>query len=263
MTEQHSRADADRAPMRCGLDPRAQMTPDDLVVVNGFTAYLHAGQAADNLTTIVRHWDDLTEAVALRENPDWPPTMGIQRLREPDETGDGRRGDVQRLPIRPEVLDAMREITDALTELADHVASQVQRPPVTVSTRPGWTDDLHRQAVALAAQDAADPRRWRIGHPANTAVGAAGWLLTRLAPMDGPFRPLHDQQHRHIADIAAACALTTTRLLRTARLTTKTGRTHDGCGGALLITGGDGTDPAVVCARCERTWTPATARQAK
>lgn len=186
--------------------------------------------------------------------------MGIQRLREPDEFGDGRPGDVRQLPIAPEVLDAMREITDTLTELTDHTASQIQRQPIYASTRQGWTDDLHRQAVLLAARDAADPRRWRIGHTTNTAVQAATWLLARLdGPTDGPFRPLNTAQSRLIADVAAACAITTNRILHIARRRASTGRQHDGCGGDITIEGGDGGEPGAVCGRCGRTWHLTTA----
>jgi hypothetical protein len=212
-------------------------------------------QAADNLTLIAAHWDDLHDALTTRQTHDWPPTMGLTKLREPDEDGD-RLGDVRSLPIRADVFDAMQHITSALVELADQIAAEVQRPTLNAATGKGWTDPIHREVVLLAARDAADTRRWRYTGQ-RTAPQAAAWLHDRLAGEPGPFRPLHDGHRARIADIAAACAITVQRILRTARQAVSTGQ-QCACGGEIEIHGGDGTDPAVKCASCGRTWTPQT-----
>jgi hypothetical protein len=215
--------------------------------------------AADHLTLIAQHWDDLHDALTTRQTHDWPPTMGLTKLREPDEDGD-RLGDVRQLPIREDVFDAMQAIEEALVDLADQIAEQIQREPLRVPLGRGWTDDIHRQAALLAARDAADTRRWRYTGQ-RTAIQAAAWLHARIGDAPGPFRPLHDSHRARIADTAAACAITTQRILRTARQAVPTGQ-QCACGGEIEIHGGDGTDPAVRCADCGRTWTPQTSNAA-
>lgn len=210
---------------------------------------------AEALQAILDHWGDLHDALGTRQADTWPPTMGLTTMREPDEHGD-RLGDVRTLPIRPDVFDAMQHIADALTTLADQIAVDVQRPPLTAHTRRGWIDDIHRQVVLLAARDAADTRRWRY-QGARTATDAAAWLLGRLADAPGPFRPLNDSHREHIDAVATACAITTQRILRLAREAVGTGQSC-ACGGELELHGGDGTDPAVKCADCGRTWTDRT-----
>ncbi|MDT0306853.1 hypothetical protein RM780_07735 [Streptomyces sp. DSM 44917] len=213
--------------------------------------------AATHLQLLLDHWPDLEDALTARQATDWPPSMGIQRLREPDETGDGRVGDVQRLPIRADVFDAMQEITRALVDLADQIAAEIQRPPAAPFRPASSLDETGRRLAALAGHDAADARRWRYTGQ-RTATQAATWLNARYTNQPGPAAPLRDAHRTAIADVAAACAVTTTRLLRTARLTTPTGRQHDGCGGQLIVSGGDGQMPAVECDRCHRTWKPGT-----
>src|SRR5690606_1321363 len=94
-------------------------------------------------------------------------------------------------PLNLDALDAARTTELALLGTADHIATVAQRPAVTVTTRQGWTDDLHRQAALLAARDQADPRRWSLTDTATrTPVHAAVWLQQRLDGLPGPFRPL-------------------------------------------------------------------------
>jgi hypothetical protein len=200
--------------------------------------------------------------------------MGIQRLREPDDAGDGRIGDVRPLVVNVDVVDAMQDITDQLLGLADHIASQIQRPIITPAPRDaGWTptDIARRNAVAL--EDATDARRWRyaIGSPdihsrpvpergrpiPRAAPGAASWLAHRLgARPGGPFAPLALQHLRAITDTVIPAASRIETLLRIARRSTSTGRTHDGCGGNITVSGGDGADPEARCEACGRTWRP-------
>lgn len=221
---------------------------------------MDASPARTALQTIVERWPDLTAALATRQNSDWPPSMGISRMREPDETGDGRIGDVRTLPIDVDVLDTMVAIEAALVALADRIASDIQRPAMSHAPRDaGWPLPDRALRDALADRDAADPRRWRYTGQ-RTAPAAATWLAQRLtARPGGPHRPLTLGHVRSIEDISRASASRIDRLLRTARRTTSTGRQHDGCGGTLHLSGGDGTDPEVVCDRCARSWRPAAA----
>ncbi|WP_049566817.1 hypothetical protein [Streptomyces sp. SBT349] len=212
------------------------------------------------LTTIATLWPHLADAVAQRQNTEWPPAMGITKLREPDEFGDGRPGDVRTLPLNVDVFDAMADITGALVALADHVAADTQRPAMSHAPRDRqWTPGDRQQRDHLADTDAADPRRWRYTGT-RTAPHAARWLHDRLVSRPGgPFRPLSLQHVHRIETTATAAAQRIEQLLRIARRTTSTGRQHDGCGGNILVSGGDGTDPEAHCDRCGRTWRPAIA----
>ena len=214
-----------------------------------------------HLATIVGLWPLLADAVGARPQTDWPPAMGISRMRGPDEAGDGRIGDVRPLPINVDVHDAMTAITEQLVELADQIAAETQRPAMSHAPR-GWPAADRQRRDELADQDAADPRRWRyVG--TRSAPAAAQWLAHRIdATPGGPFAPLSLQHLHAIERAATGAADRIEQLLRIARRTTATGRTHDGCGGDLMVSGGDGGDPAVECADCGRHWTLANAAAA-
>ncbi|KAB8162937.1 hypothetical protein FH609_004215 [Streptomyces sp. 3MP-14] len=208
------------------------------------------------LTNVIALWPLLADAVGARPAGDWPPAMGISRLREPDEAGDGRPGDVRPLPISVDVFDAMTEITERLVDLADRIAADTQRPAMSHAPRTaGWPAADRERRDQLADADAADPRRWRYTGQ-RSAPAAAQWLAHRLsAKPGGPFAPLALQHLHQIQRAAETAADRIETLLRIARRTTATGRTHDGCGGDLMVSGGDGTDPAIDCDACGRRWT--------
>lgn len=222
--------------------------------------------ALAHLQRIVTHWDDLAEALGAPNTATWPPS-GLrnylaaldamdaaetaeqrtqQRLAERNPAQLGERP----VPISLRVYDTMRAVEAALVHITDQVASDIQRPALTVAnTRRGWQDEIQIAAVALAMRDRDDARRWHFGGT-RTAVQAAVWLAHRLRGHDGPFRPVtvaHIEQIDRIAESGAQRIENTLSMRRRAR---QLDEPCPHCRGRLRIEGGDGTDPAVRCTAC-------------
>lgn len=203
--------------------------------------------AVQHLQLVVHHWQDLHALRTTRPHDAWPPPSLQTYLRTVDEYDPQDRS----APVRLHVVDTIRAVEGALLDLADQTAATAQRPVIHApAAGRGWSDDAHRQALLLAARDAADPRRWQYTG-ARTAPAAATWLTARLANHPGPFRRLTDGQRERIALIAAGAADRVQHALGTARRTAALGR-DCACGGGLILEGGDGQPPAVVCQSCGR-----------
>lgn len=223
--------------------------------------------SAEDLDTITERWTTLAEAAGTRTVTSWPPAMGITRLLDEEERQAlaEERADTnpdapgpRPTPVDVNVLDVMTTIETGLVTAADWLASRVQRPVVTAATGRGWSDDLHRQVVLLAAKDAADPRRWRFTGQRD-APAAAEWLALRLRAAPGPFRALDEGEQEAVARVAAMGVEMVRRTLGEARRTEAVPEPCPApCGGQLVVEGGDGTPPVVRCEDCGRTWTEAT-----
>ncbi|MEU0808764.1 hypothetical protein [Streptomyces sp. NPDC005970] len=182
-----------------------------------------------------------------------------------DHVGDGRghpiRPDrdhpgpgVSPAPVSVAILDTMRDVEQQLIHCADVIASEIQRPAMSRAPRgASWAPEEIARRDQLAAQDAADPRRWR--YPGTrSAVYAAAWLAARLEDVPGPFLPLGASRAARIAAVAAAAAARVETALRIARRAAAVDWPCPHCRGQLEVHGGDGQPPAVRCADCGRTW---------
>ncbi|MYW48858.1 hypothetical protein [Streptomyces sp. SID161] len=223
--------------------------------------------AADDLDTITDRWTTLQERAGTRPSTTWPPAMGITRLMTDEERADqaAERADTapdapgpRPTPVDVNVLDVMTTIETGLVTAADWLANRIQRPAFTAPTGRGWNDDTHRAAVLLAAKDAADPRRWTYTG-ARTAPDAAEWLALRLRDAPGPFRRLDEGERQAVAAVASSGAELIRKTLGDARQRTTVPHPCPGCAGQLVVEGGDGTPPVVLCEDCGRTWTETTA----
>ncbi|MFP3990673.1 hypothetical protein U9R90_25050 [Streptomyces sp. E11-3] len=218
---------------------------------------------ARHLLTCIRHWPDLADAVGARQHPTWPPTMGIARLiddqdradhaaalrvleRSPDQIG------WTAAPIHIDTADAMRAIEAALVECADVTAAVVQRSPMPLAPR-WWPATDRARRDQLAREDATDRRRWRyVG--TRTAPYAAAWLLARVQGAGGPFRPLDEEQHRHIARVAQGAAERVERALDLAACRAPLADPCPDCQGVIEMHGGSGAPPVAHCTGCGTTW---------
>ncbi|MFI7014407.1 hypothetical protein [Streptomyces sp. NPDC050164] len=224
--------------------------------------------AADDLDTITERWPTLHEAAGTRPTTTWPPAMGITRLMTEEERQEqaAERADTnpdapgpRPTPIDVDVLDVMTTIETGLLTTADWLAERVQRPAFRATTGRGWSDDVHRQVVLLAAKDAADPRRWKYTGQRD-APTAAEWLSLRLRNAPGPFRALDEGERQAVENVARMGVELLRRTLGEARR--KEAVPHpcpQPCGGQLVVEGGDGAPPVVRCEDCGRTWTEAAA----
>ncbi|MCQ6250886.1 hypothetical protein [Streptomyces malaysiensis] len=175
-----------------------------------------------------------------------------------DQPGPG----VSPAPISVDILDTMRNVEQQLVHLADIIAAEIQRPAMSHTPlsgrRPrhlgGWTPAERTRRDQLAAQDAADPRRWRFPGGPRSAVYAAAWLAARIEGVPGPFLSLGPLRAARIATVAAAAAARVEGALRIARRTTAVDWPCPVCRGQLEVHGGDGEPPVVWCAGCGRTW---------
>ncbi|MFB7776897.1 hypothetical protein [Streptomyces bauhiniae] len=220
--------------------------------------------AADQLDTITERWATLADRAGDRPATTWPPAMGITRLMSEEERAEqaAERLDTdpdapgpRPAPIDVNVLDVMTTIETGLLEAADAIAERVQRPAYRAQTGRGWTDNAHRELALLAARDSADPRRWRLTGQ-RTAPDAAEWLALRLRDQPGPFRPLDQMERELVAAVAATAAELLRKTLGDARQRTVVPHPCPmPCGGQLVVEGGDGEPPLVLCEDCGRTWT--------
>jgi hypothetical protein len=222
--------------------------------------------AADDLDTITERWTTLQDRAGDRPTTTRPPAMGITRLLDDEErqalvdehadTNPDAPGP-RPVPVDLDVLDIMTTIETGLVTAADWLAERVQRPAFRAPTGHGWSDDVHRAAVLLAAKDAADPRRWKFTGQ-RSAPNAAEWLACRLRDQPGPFRKLDEGERQAVTEIAASGAELIRRTLGDARRTQAVPEPCPmPCGGQLVVEGGDGEPPVVRCEDCARTWTEA------
>ncbi|MFD4934472.1 hypothetical protein [Streptomyces virginiae] len=205
--------------------------------------------ALAQLDLIATHWTDLHQLRTARPHDAWPPASLQAYLRTVEEYDPADRS----APVRLHVIDTIRTVELVLIPLADRVAARVQRPVINTATGRGWSDDLHRQAALLSAKDSANPARWQyLG--VRTGRQAAAWLAARLRAVPGPFRPLNLREVEEIERAAEGAAERVEHALGIRRRTVGTGRPC-GCGTELLLEGGDGRPPTLVCPACERTLT--------
>jgi hypothetical protein len=223
-----------------------------------------------HLQTVIRHWTDLRDALETQQTDTWPPRGRLAYLAALDEAdaelvrADDRAEHAERnanslgerpVPLRLPVLDTIRGVQAALVETADTIAgSGLQRPiyiPQNVGR--GWTDELHRQLLLLAAKDAADKRRWRF-RGERSAADAAGWLLARVKGEPGPFRPLTEAHHRRITSVAQEAAARVEKALGLARQDDAVPRPCPRCGQPLTLHHGGGEPPEVTCKGGCRPW---------
>jgi hypothetical protein len=219
--------------------------------------------AATHLTTVITRWPDLVDALTTRQNPGWPPAMGITKVLDREDQAERaaqerleRREYGDRLvtlgaspaPIDINIVDVMQTVEADLVYLADVIAAEVQRAPI--SRAPAhWLlcDQLRRNK--LAREDRDDPRRWR--YPGyRDAPTAATWLRDRLAGAPGPFLPLGSIRADRITTVAAQAAEHIERALALARRSDRLDRPCPHCRGVLVVEGGDGQPPAVRCENC-------------
>lgn len=168
------------------------------------------------------------------------------------------------IPIRLHVYEVMRTVEAALVEVADRTARAVQRHPIqppaprraayakTRADRVMWAD--HAQRIEAARADAFDPRRWRYTGT-RTAPYAALWLLGRVTGRPGPFRPLDEQQARHIKHVALKARHRIEQALDTGAETAQLAPPCPDCGGTITVHGGAGSSPLANCAQCGGIWT--------
>jgi hypothetical protein len=152
----------------------------------------------------------------------------------------------------------MRTVETNLVYLADVLAQEIQRPPMAKAPT-FWLPADQARRNALAAQDAADPRRWRY-RQTRSAVYAAAWLRNRAQGDAGPFLPLGHARLQRIAAAARQAQEQVLQALDGVRRAQVVDRPCPLCGGVLGMSSGDGDAPLVVCFGCRQEWTlPAAA----
>ncbi|GAA2392028.1 hypothetical protein [Streptomyces coeruleofuscus] len=150
---------------------------------------------------------------------------------------------------RPTPVDVyvLMTIETGLVTTADWLAERVKRPAFRAATGQGWSDDVHRQVVLLAAKDSADPRRWKFTGQ-RSAPEAAEWLSLRFRNSPGPFRTLAEGERQAVENVARMGAELIRRTLGEARRTEAVPHPCPlPCGGQLVVEGGDGAPPVVRC----------------
>ncbi|MFE2936679.1 hypothetical protein [Streptomyces sp. NPDC059278] len=201
--------------------------------------------AAHDLHAIITTWPALADALTTQTGDTWPPAGRITthiRDRGLDDTPqrgarDGSGTGESPAPCRIDILDSMQAVHEQLLDCADAVAEVVQLAPAG--------DELAR------LRSAHDPRRWRwSGHrpdPQYTAL----WLFGRVQGAPGPFQPLPGRTRLLIDETAQTALSRIERALQLTRLTTAVD-TPCACGGRILLHGGDGSLPHLICSACGR-----------
>lgn len=229
---------------------------------------------AIHLQFVIDSWPHLTEMLTTRHATTWPPAMGIQQYvlngaDEPDAIEEEQRTralariaeradsgytlGASPAPIRLQVVDTMRTVDRELVYATDVLAQEIQRQPMAKAPA-HWPAADRAKRDELAAQDAADPRRWRY-RESRTAVAAAVWLLGRVERQPGPFLPLGSTQARRIGAASARAHEQIKRALGGVRQAQVVDRPCPLCGGTLGMSSGDGEAPLVACFGCQQTWT--------
>lgn len=222
---------------------------------------------SQHLGTIATSWTDLRDALGT------PTTIGglgqglrnyLARLdqydaieaaalrmleRSPEQIG------ARPVPISLRVYDTMRAIEAGLAECADQIAAEAQIEPTPFPTK-DWPADDRARRTARARADLADPRRWRFRGTTPPAPYTALWLLARVERRPGPFRPLTEAQHRHIANVARGAVQRMEAVLDLADGKRELSEEHTcACGGRIEVYGGAGATPVARCQGCGALWT--------
>ncbi|MFE7347500.1 hypothetical protein [Streptomyces fimicarius] len=201
--------------------------------------------AARDLHSIITTWPQLHDALTTQSGDTWPPAGRMTthiRDRGLDDTPlrgarDGTGTGESPAPCRIDIIDTMQAVHEQLLDTADAVAEVVQLAPAG--------DPLTEM------RDRYDPRRWRWTGRRPEPRYAALWLLGRVQGAPGPFRPLPDRSRLLIADTARDALGRIERALQLTRLTALVGE-RCACGGKVLLHGGDGALPHLICSRCGR-----------
>ncbi len=229
---------------------------------------------AEHLSTVIRHWPDLHDALGGGAAPTWPPAGRMSDYLRSLEQHDADQLEAERhralalrtlerdpaqlgerpIPIRLTIHETMRVVQAALVETADQIAGSVQRPVMGLLPD-GYPAADRARREQLVMQDRRDPRRWSWTGTRPDAPHAALWLLGRVQGSPGPFRPLTGPQRDHIAAVARGCAQRIEQALDVGTRTAQLARPCPDCGGRLQLHGGAGTPPVAHCTRCGHTWT--------
>ncbi|TLQ43468.1 hypothetical protein [Streptomyces marianii] len=232
---------------------------------------------ATHLRTIATLWTDLRDALAT---PTTPAGFGIGlrgylatleehdleearalRALERDPAQIGQRP----VPINLHIHDTLHAVEAALIDTADRIARDNQRTPVqplrphsgfyaTAKEARIAAEDRARRA-RLAAADAIHPQRWRFTGR-RTGPYAALWLCARVHGITWPGRALTEQQHQHVASVAAGALLRMETALDLADQRRELTAQHPcQCGGTIEVYGGAGAAPVARCKGCGALWT--------
>ncbi|SDM47056.1 hypothetical protein SAMN04487981_101626 [Streptomyces sp. cf386] len=237
--------------------------------------------AAHHLTTVIRHWTDLVDALGGTSAPVWPPAgrmsdylraldeldadeleaerhraLALRTLeRDPSQIGE------RPIPIRLTVHETMRIVQAGLIECADQVAAVVQRP-VMGPLPAGYPKADRERRELLVIQDRNDRRRWSWTGTRPGAPYAALWLLGRVQGAPGPFRPLPAPEAQLIANVARGAAERIEHVLDVGERTATLAQTCPRmikvvfpCNGRIEMYGGAGAPPVARCTECGHVWT--------
>ncbi|MFB8035897.1 hypothetical protein ACFC5Z_23700 [Streptomyces sp. NPDC056004] len=201
--------------------------------------------AAHDLHAIITTWPSLTDALTTQTGDTWPPAGRMTthiRDRGLDDTPqrgarDGSGTGESPAPCRIDILDTMQAVHEQLLDCADAVAEVVQLDPAG--------NELDR------LRSARDPRRWRFTGRRPEPQYVALWLFGRIQGAPGPFRPLPGRTRLLIEETARDGLSRVERALQLTRLTTAVD-TPCSCGGRILLHGGDGGLPHLICSACGR-----------
>lgn len=243
--------------------------------------------ATRDLSTVILHWPDLTDALGGASAPTWPPAGRmsdylraleqrdqdqvdrdlanalLDRILERADSASDAPGE-RPIPIRLPIHETMRIVRAALLHCADTVAEVVQRSPMkpppprraayarTRAERVAWED--HARRIQAAKDDAADARRWRWTGVRPDAPYTALWLLGRVQGAPGPFRLLPDAEAELIATVARGVAERVEQALDVGERTAAIALPCPECGGRLNLHGGAGVSPVARCAGCGHVW---------
>lgn len=228
---------------------------------------------ATHLTTVIRHWRDLHDALGTRATTTWPPAgrmtdylNALDRLDEEELEAERHRALALRTlerdpsqpghsaaPLRIPLLDVMRTVRADLVECADQTAAVVQRIVMGLLPESYPAADRARREL-LALQDRKDPRRWNWTSTRPDAPHTALWLLGRVQGAPGPFRPLTEEQQAHIATVAAGAAERVERALDIAARVATLAQACPDCAGRIEVHGGAGANPVAHCTNCGKVW---------
>lgn len=224
--------------------------------------------AQQHLTLVITHWPHLADMLTAPTTTTWPPAglrtylaaraddedQAERALLRADERSPDQLGRTE-APLRVAVFDTMQDITDRLVHCATITAATIQRPPMAPAPS-NWPPADRARRDALAADDAADPRRWQYTGRPRTAVDAAAWLLARVtAGRGGPFRPLTVNQTEAIASATARAAGQIEHTLDLADQSRRLTPPCPDCGAGIDLHGGAGASPLAHCTGCGRVWT--------
>lgn len=230
-----------------------------------------------HLRAIALHWTDLQDALATPTQHSWPPVELSGYLRAIDEYDAGEAAALRALerdpaqigqrpvPIRLAVYDTMRMVEAALVDTADGIARTNQRAQIlpfgpdrrTLHDPQVWSAADRARRARLAMADATDPQRWRYTGK-RTAPHAALWLCARVHGIRWPGTALTEQQHRHVATVAAGALHRIETALDLADVRRELTAQHTcACGGTIEVYGGAGATPVARCQSCGALWTAA------